>query len=82
MNETVEILFNALMDNDAFSTPEIEAAWSNIIGYVGGEYQLQNTASNEIWELWRQASIQAFQLGLKAAVDIQQTAEQLHLCQH
>lgn len=72
MNETMKLLFNALMDEEAFATPDTESEWSNILKLSGTakDFKLENAISESIGRLWNSTSENAFQVGFRTAVHL------------
>lgn len=72
MNETIKILFNALMNEEAFATPDTESEWSNIFKLSGTakDFKLENAISESIGRLWGSTSENAFQVGFRTAVSL------------
>lgn len=72
MNETMKLLFNALMDEEIFATPDTESEWSNILKLSGAtkNFKLENAISESIGKLWNSTSENAFQIGFRTAVSL------------
>jgi len=72
MNETMKLLFNALMDEETFATPDIESEWSNILKLSGvaKDFKIENAISESIGRLWNSTSENAFQIGFRTAVNL------------
>ena len=53
MNETMKLLFNALMDEETFATPDTESEWSNILKLSGvtKNFKLENAIFESIGKL-------------------------------
>lgn len=72
MNKTMKLLFNALMDEETFATPDTESEWSNILKLSGvtKNFKLENAISESIGKLWNSTSENAFQIGFRTAVNL------------
>lgn len=72
MNETMKLLFDTLMGEEVFATPDIESEWSNILKLSGAakDVKLENAISESIGKLWNSTSKNAFQVGFRTAISL------------
>lgn len=72
MNETMKLLFNALMDEETFATPDTESEWSNILKLSGvaKDFKIESAIFESIGKLWNSTSENAFQIGFRTAVNL------------
>ena len=54
MNETMKLLFNALMDEETFATPDTELEWSNILKLSGvaKDFKIESAIFESIGKLF------------------------------
>lgn len=72
MNKTMKLIFDALMDEETFSTPVVEEEWGNILKFSGAykNLQLENDVADAIGKLWNSSSENAFEVGFRTAVSL------------
>lgn len=68
MNKTMKLIFDALMDEETFSTPVIEEEWGDILKFSGAHKNLQ--LENAISKLWNNSSENAFEVEFRTAVSL------------
>ena len=72
MNKSMKLIFDALRDEEAFSTTVVEEEWSNILKLSGVRKspQSENDVANAIGKLWNSTSENAFEVGFRTAVSL------------